>query len=45
MQVKAIKVKLFGKVGILYRVLSVTGEVLQVLETEAEAQDWIAEQR
>lgn len=42
MKIHAMKIKLFGKVGTLYRVLDAKGEVLQVLETEAEAAAWIA---
>jgi len=42
MKVTAIKIKLFGKVDTLYRVLAANGEVLQVLETRQEAEAWIA---
>lgn len=44
MKVQAMKIKLFGKVDTLYRVLSVAGEVLQVCETKEEAEAWIAAQ-
>lgn len=41
MTINKMKIKLFGKVDTLYRVLDKDGEVLQVLETEKEAQEWI----
>lgn len=41
MTINTIKIKLFGKVAPLYRVLDASGEVLQVLETKQEAEDWI----
>lgn len=42
MQVTSIKIKLFGKTAVMFRVIDSKGEVLQVLETEQEAHDWIA---
>jgi transposase-like protein len=42
MKVSKIKMKLFGKSAVLFRVLDAQGQVLQVLETEAEALGWIA---
>lgn len=44
MKITTIKIKLFGKTATMYRVMSERGEVLQVLETEAEAAAWIASQ-
>lgn len=44
MKIQAFKIKFLGKVGTLYRVLDARGQVLQVLETEAEAAAWIAAQ-
>ena len=41
MTIHTMKIKLFGKVGTMYRVLDQSGEVLQVLETKQEAEDWI----
>lgn len=41
MTINAIKIKLFGKVGTVYRVLDNNGEVIHVAETEAAAQAWI----
>lgn len=42
MKIATIKMKLFGKVGTLFQVIDAQGEVLQVLETKAEAEAWIA---
>jgi hypothetical protein len=42
MKVTTMKMKLFGKVNTLYRVMSAAGEVLQVLESKEEAEAWIA---
>lgn len=44
MKINPMKIKLFGKVATMYRVLDAKGGVLQVLETEAEAAAWIAAQ-
>ena len=44
MKIATIKIKLFGVVGTLYRVLGTKGEVLQVLETQEDAAAWIAAQ-
>lgn len=42
MKVSAIKIKLFGRVGVVFRVLGKNGEVIFVAETKHEAKDWIA---
>lgn len=44
MTINAMKIKLFGKVATMYRVLDADGGVLQVLETQEEAAAWIAAQ-
>ena len=41
MTINKMKIKLFGKVCTLYRVLDQSGEVLYVAETAEEAQEWI----
>jgi hypothetical protein len=41
MKISQIKIKLFGKTDVLFRVLDSKGEVLQVLTTQDEAQAWI----
>lgn len=42
MKVSTINIKLFGKTALMFRVLDASGSVLQVLETEEEANAWIA---
>lgn len=44
MKIASTKIKLFGKVAVLFQVVDNTGEVLQVLETKEEAEAWIASQ-
>lgn len=44
MTISKFKMKFLGKTEILFRVLDNNGEVLQVLETEQEAQEWISKQ-
>lgn len=44
MKITSMKIKLFGKVATMYRVLDEKGGVLQVLETKEEAEAWIAAQ-
>lgn len=44
MKVTSIKIKLFGKTATMFRVLAANGEVLQVLETKQEAEEWISKQ-
>lgn len=45
MKVTTFKMKFLGKMVTLFRVLDKKGEVLQVLETEAEAKAWIEAQK
>lgn len=42
MKVTSMKIKLFGKVATMFRVLDAQGEVIQVCETKEEAEAWIA---
>lgn len=44
MKIASTKIKLFGKVAVLFQVVDNSGEVLQVLETKEEAEAWIANQ-
>jgi len=41
MTISKITMKFLGKSSSLFRVLDAAGEVLQVLETKQEAEDWI----
>lgn len=43
MTINPTKIKLFGKTQTLFQVINSKGEVVQVLETKAEAESWIAE--
>lgn len=45
MKVTTFKMKYFGKMVTLFRVLDAKGEVIQVAETEQEAQAWIEAQK
>ena len=41
MTISKMKIKFLGKVGTLYRVLDEAGEVLQVFETQQEAEEFV----
>jgi hypothetical protein len=41
MTISKMKIKFLGKTGTLYRVLDRSGEVLQVFETQKEAEDFV----
>jgi hypothetical protein len=44
MKITTLKIKLFGKTEVLFRVLDSKGEVVQVSETKEEAEAWLATQ-
>jgi hypothetical protein len=44
MKINEFKIKFLGKTEIMFRVLDARGEVVQVLETRAAAESWIAAQ-
>jgi len=44
MKLTKMKIKLFGKTEVLFRVLDENGEVIKVAETEQEAQEWMSAQ-